>query len=290
MLRNLGMFPFREMPENPGGGGDELSVAPPAPEAPAPAAVAPEAPGAPGSDPAAPEPATAPEPAAATTFTEEQLEQELEARLAPFMQHMPLIEALAAAAEDPSIFGPPDATPPGAAPPLELDPLSETFGTDLQQVLASERNETLKAMTETMQQMLAPITGRFEQEGLKEGDERAMDIIADDVAKNGDLTEQSKTLARQMSEQFFGEFAEKYGNTPRAAEAAIRKATATVRDIERVAGESAVERYKNQLETLGAAPHTPGAPGAGVTVTPPGGDELSVAARFTGGPVPGSHF
>jgi hypothetical protein len=270
-------FVLFEMPEMPaGGGGDELSIT--VPDAVAPVAEEPTAPVTAGDAPDAP---TAPEaPAAApATFTMEQLEAELEARMAPIAEYMPILEMLQAAANDPSAFGD---QPDNGDITVGLDPLDENFGAQLEQRLAARDEKLLGAM----QQMLQPITGKFEQDALSEGDERAMDIIADDIAQNGEVTDESKKLARQISELFFPEFAARYGNrgpgASRAADAALRKATSTVRQIEQAAGARAVEQYKNQLQTLGNAPTEPGAPAAAVVAMPTGGDEMSVARRYAG--------
>lgn len=281
MLDRYQPFVLFEMPEfgGGGGGGDEFSVAIPAPApvaAPEPTAVAPAAP-APGEPPTVVDP---PAPAAPATFTQDELEQELEARMAPLMQYMPLMEALMEAANNPGALGAPAA--PGAPEGLEIDFLADNAGEQLQQLFANERNQTLQAMQQILGQALAPITGRFEAEALGEGDQRALDIISDDIVQHGEILDESKQLARQLSEVMFGEYANRYGATPRAAEAALRKATSTVRAIEQAAGQAAVERYKNQLAELGGAPQVPGVPAAGVVTVPQGGDEMSVARRYTG--------
>jgi hypothetical protein len=269
-----------EVPEL-GGGGDEMSLAAgplgdaaaPAPEAPAaPEAAQPPVDGAPSPE----APAASEAPAETRSYSEAELEAELEARLAPFMEHMPLLEAIAAAAGEPEGLGL-EAPPAGDLSGLgELDPLSDDFGAQLDARLEQRDQKLLQGI----QQMLAPIHGRFETEAVQEGDQRAQDILADDISRNGEITDDGKTLARQLAEQYFPEFASKYGQTPKAGEAALTKAAATVRAIEKASGEKAVEAYKNQLATLSGAPQTPGTGATGIVSIPEGGDELSLARHY----------
>lgn len=136
------------------------------------------------------------------------------------------------------------------------DPFSDTFQEDLDRYLESR---------------MAPLLSTHEQMELAAGEELAHDIIADNIAREGEfLHEGSKQLAFQLSRSFLPQAIQRYGYTDRAGEAALEMACKHVRDLESQIGTAYHERQINQLHTL------TGARGEPAGSTP--------AAQITGGP------
>jgi hypothetical protein len=126
----------------------------------------------------------------------------------------------------------------------QLDPFGEDFGSQLAQLIRQEINGAV-----------APLQERAQAEVLGEAESRAMDILKDDLARNGEFVggEQVIGAARAYAEQLLPQFQERYGYGPRAAEAALTASAAHFRQLEQTIGQAAVERYKNELATLTSA-------------------------------------
>lgn len=131
---------------------------------------------------------------------------------------------------------------------FNLDPFSETYAADLQAMIRAE-----------LSAIAGPLQARQEAETNAEGERRLQDMIADDITRNGDLSETGKAQIRGLLDVVFPEIAATYGSTARAAELAVQKATGIVRQIEADAEKRAVDRYKNELGTLSGAPSELGA-------------------------------
>jgi hypothetical protein len=118
--------------------------------------------------------------------------------------------------------------------------------------------QDLMVVGEMIRQATAPFAETRDQWNQSEGEQRASDVIADDVARNGEfLLEGSLQKARDLSENYYAEAAQRYGPGPQAAEAAIQQACADVREWESQVGEAYYERKMNEFRTLGGAPVFP---------------------------------
>lgn len=170
-------------------------------------------------------------------------------------------------------YPPSSATEAGADASPTLDP----FADDYSQQLAA-------LIQQTVAQAVQPLSATFQQQqqaaAQAESEQRVQDVIADDVARNGEFVtgdtdeqkaadRQARQLVRTLAEQSFPEYAARYGAGDRAAAFAIEKAAAQVRSLLAAAGQTAVARHQNHLGTLAGAPgEVPGVGGAAATEQP----------------------
>lgn len=162
--------------------------------------------------------------------------------------------------------------------PLPLDPLEDDFEQRLNQWAENK---------------FAPYAEYVQMQQMREGSARAEDILADDIARNGEFifndpkseTGDSKQKARALADSYIGEMNQQYPNDPRhAAEAALAKAAQDVRDWETNVRQAAIEQYKNELAGLGGARRELGAGINGQQFSmPTGGSLVDVAYRHGGG-------
>jgi hypothetical protein len=155
---------------------------------------------------------------------------------------------------------------------VELDPFSDKFGQQL---------------VDLIQQAISPYATHAEQQMMSEANEKAMDIIADLEAKDGEFMnpEKSRPLARVLADKHFPEMAQKHADPRKAAEAALAAGVKEARELEQVYGEAYYTRKMNNLRGLAGAKTEPGASGregASQQVTPEGGDELSLVSHHLG--------
>jgi hypothetical protein len=150
----------------------------------------------------------------------------------------------------------------------QVDPYSEEFGSQLGQGIQS-------TIQQALQGALGPITGALEQaqneQLLAEGEEALKDMIADEVARNGDFAtttrpdgssfQPGREMARTLTDTFMPEALQRYGNHPRAAEYAVAKASAYVREWESAVKQAGAVQAANHAATLAGAPAEPGASG-----------------------------
>ncbi len=161
---------------------------------------------------------------------------------------------------------------PSQTPGLpEFDPLDPDSVTAWQDA----REQRLLAQIDQRLQMLGqPLMEQQAQQAQQEGEQRLQDIIGDDVARNGefasdpDADRQARDLVRVLAEQQFPTLAERYGQTPRAAEMAISQAAQQVRGLLRTVGQAEVTRHQHHTATLAGAVAEPGAGGAAVSTVP----------------------
>lgn len=125
-------------------------------------------------------------------------------------------------------------------PTPELNPFEPTFAEQLRGLIRQE---------------VAPIAGRFESMSVQEGEQRALDILADDAKANGEF---DLALARQRANQLLPQFEQKMGAGREAAQAALAQAAKDQRAWEAQFAEQAVARHTNRLTTLAGAPGEPG--------------------------------
>lgn len=149
------------------------------------------------------------------------------------------------------------------------DPFSETFQEDLDRYIEGR---------------MAPLLSTHEQMELAAGEELAHDIIADNIAREGDfLDESSKQWAFQLSRAFLPQAIQRFGYTDRAGEAALEMACKSIREWEGKVGASYHERQVNQVRTLtGARGEPAGSTPAAQIVGGPFRQGGRVADRFFG--------
>lgn len=240
--------------------------------------------------PAAPEPAVAAEPtplAAAPALEEpagepddgELSPEEAEAQLRDLIydEAQALLEARLAGGYpqgvDPGIqYEEPYAPPPvGGFDWASLDPYSDDFGARLGEGLQLTIAQGVAA---AVQQGLAPIADVFtsaEQARRDQvGEENAQSMIDDAIAAGPDLLDSSKARVWADAERLMPAAIQRYGNTPRAAEAAIYQAVSDLRALEAEAAGRANTMQQNHLGTLAGAPASPGAAAAAAAGVTPG--------------------
>lgn len=187
--------------------------------------------------------------------------------------------------------GGPAAVDPGQGA-LELNPWDPGFGSSLAQMLQHEREQTLGEIRNLVAAVAAPMAAREEQEQVAEGNQRLQDIIADDIARNGDFPRapgQTESQAQQavmpFARMLFPQIAEQFGGRPnpqtgewtfpaglgpRAAETAMSRAAAYVRQIGAEAVAAAGNAEQNRLQALaGAGSGEPGAAAVAVQTAGP---------------------
>lgn len=139
-----------------------------------------------------------------------------------------------------------------------LNPMSEDFGQNLYTLLNA-----------FAQQAQAPFQKQQEQAMLAEGQQRMVDIIDDDFSRNGPIelgegAPDPKQVIQQISPLFLEESVARYGDTPRAGEAALAKATSLIRSIVSAAEKRGASQNANRLATLSNANGEPGTGGAAI--------------------------
>jgi hypothetical protein len=157
---------------------------------------------------------------------------------------------------------------PQGPEPVPLDPLDENF---------EER------LNQWAEQKFAPYQQYVEAQQIREGNARAKDIIADEVAKNGEFIyegthDRIQALAQAYSYQTNQQFP---GDPRQAAEVAYDLAIKDVREWESAVGKAYHERQLNELATLSGARQDLGVGTNGTPqfTIPPGGSLIDVAKR-----------
>lgn len=155
---------------------------------------------------------------------------------------------------------------------VQFDPFAENASEQLRSIIREE---------------MAPYATYQEQQILGEAEERAKDIVSDWQAQNGEFIQKEKAndyiLAR--ANQMVGDFQQRFGYGPKAAEAALAQACTEYRDYEISVGKAYHEREINQIRGLSGAPREPAVNGqqGGQQVTRQGGNEMDLVRRYFGG-------
>lgn len=155
--------------------------------------------------------------------------------------------------------------------PVELDPLADDFREQLDRYI---------------EQKNAPYQEYLESQRMREGDARAKDIIADEVAQNGEFVhESSQDRVRALANSYNFALLQQTPSDPRgAAEAAFELAIKDVREWEQAVGKAYHERQLNELGNLSGARRELGAGVNGQQFSmPTGGTLVDVAYRHGGG-------
>ena len=139
-----------------------------------------------------------------------------------------------------------------------------------------------------VQQSLEPVTNWQQQQALGEAEDRAVDIIQDDVSRNGEflLGEKAYANVRALANSYMEEEAQRHGFGPKAAESALSRAAGEWREYEKELATIAIERHMNQLTNLSGAGREPGVSSVAAqqVVSTPGGDEMSLVRKYGGFP------
>lgn len=136
---------------------------------------------------------------------------------------------------------------------------------------------------QAIQQAVAPLYQMREQYTQDVGSEYAKDILSDDVSRNGDFVYKG-SFDRALAiadREYLPQAVQQYGETARAAEAAVAQAAADVREWEQEVGRAYHEQQMNQLRGISSAPRQPPQGGTGA-VQPhvlPDGDSLRSISR-----------
>lgn len=130
---------------------------------------------------------------------------------------------------------------------------------------------------------LGPIQQRYERESYDEAEERAKDIVASFESQHGEYLagDDARGIVYALGDVFVAETVRRYGTGPRAAEAALAKADALVRKIEKAADQRGYTRAESELGGLAGARREPAGGGSGtvVSLNVPG-NELDVADAY----------
>jgi hypothetical protein len=218
-------------------------------------------------EPVAPEPAAVEPPApAAPNWNDPALLDLVDTRAGEIAQQQ-LVQLLEQYANEPAPQGQPQGQP-------QIGQLVDEYGqldpNALVQLLAQQQAQTFAALDQRIQQLQAPLTARFEQETVAEGNQRLSDILADDVARNGEFSSDAEAdnaarqLVRTLAEQAFPQVAQRFGNTPRAAEMAMAQAAAQVRQVLTADRASALTTEQNRIAALAGVRVEPGTAAVGV--------------------------
>jgi hypothetical protein len=151
-----------------------------------------------------------------------------------------------------------------AGQPQLVDEFGQVDPNALIQLLQQSQQQTLAQMQQMLQGIAAPLAQRQEQETVAEGEQRIKDMIADDVSRNGDLPAKAQAAIRPLADQLFPQIAERYGNTPRAAEMAVSQAAALVRDMVAEARTVALTTEQNRIGALAGVRGEPGVAGVAI--------------------------
>lgn len=170
---------------------------------------------------------------------------------------------------------------------LPPDPFSDNYQQELAAYNQARDEQMYARFEEMLGQVAQPLNARIQSETVAEGQQRLQDMIADDVARNGDFprapgqTEsQAQKLIMPLAEALFPQIAERYGVGTRGAEMAIQQASSTVRAIIAEAGAAAVEAHKNQNATLLAVQGEPGTAVAGAQGLSDTQDPSEITRRY----------
>lgn len=159
----------------------------------------------------------------------------------------------------------------------QIDPFAENFGEQLSQYIG-----------QAFQQHLSPFQEWVQHQQLGEAEERALDILDDNIAREGEfmLGDKASEGIRALANVYLNDEAQKHGFGPKAAEAALHRAASEWREYEKAISEKAVAQYTNQIRTLTGAPQEPGSSytqGSQQRVVPNYREGGSVSDRIFGG-------
>jgi hypothetical protein len=149
------------------------------------------------------------------------------------------------------------------------DPFSDNYAAEFAAYQQARDEQMFGRFEQMIGQIAQPLNERIESETTAEGEQRLKDMLADDIARNGEFprlpgqtTSKSEQLVRPLAQALFPQIAARYGAGPRAAEVAMSQAAQTVRELVNEAGQAALEAERNRTATLAGARTDIGSNGA----------------------------
>lgn len=141
-----------------------------------------------------------------------------------------------------------------------LNPLSDEYGKSLDQRLQQRDQQLLQQI----QNLLQPVLSQNEQAQVERGEQRINEILA-----SSGVQEDARPVARDLATAYLPEMEGRYGQgSPRAAEAALAKATEQVKALTGAAGRTGGQAEIDRLAAVAGAVQTPGAAGGTNMVVP----------------------
>lgn len=151
----------------------------------------------------------------------------------------------------------------------QIDPYGEDFGSQLGNGIRAEIHDAL-------QSAFTPLAQSIEQDQqeriLAQGEENIKDMIADERARNGDygVNDEANSIAEQMIRERIDlltpHYVNRYGQHPRAVEAAAEHAAKDVRALIKAASQAGATQQANHVATLAGAQGEPATSGAAAVV------------------------
>lgn len=165
---------------------------------------------------------------------------------------------------------------------LELPELDPFDPASVQAYHDARDQKLLAAFDQRLQALAQPLMARETQERVAHYSELVSDIVADEFARNGELTDAGKELIDPLGAVFLPQFESRYGKgSSRAAEATVAKVAEIVRGIEKAAADKALEAHINRNAQLAGVHVEPGgAGGAAVESAPAAYRPGEIAKRF----------
>lgn len=128
---------------------------------------------------------------------------------------------------------------------------------------------------------------RMQEQAMAEGEAQMKDVLHDIQLRDGEFLNPASAEQRAIAvaRDIYPQFAQRYGETDKAAEAALAKAASIVREEELTIGKAYHERQVNQVQTLASARREPGANGQGAegAAAVQGGAGRTMQKYFGGG-------
>lgn len=154
--------------------------------------------------------------------------------------------------------------------PIELNPLADNFGDQLQQVLARE-----------IQKALEPLMPVVEHSQSQQADAwAAQQLAAIEEAKLFDLADEGRLTDGDKQAILFLASGVNQAAGGRDPNGAMRQGAELLAARDKQVAQAAVERYKQHLDIVGSAPNDRGAGSEGVEHTEPPKDEIEAALRY----------
>lgn len=156
------------------------------------------------------------------------------------------------------------AAPVQGAPPFP-DQFSENYAQEFAAYMAWRDEQLFSRIDQTIRPVTESLSATQQAAKDAEGNQRVQDMIADDISRNGDLGETARSLIRPLAEARYGDYAARYGEGRRAAEAAIQSAAATIRQSVLEERTAAATAETNRINLLGGLRDTPASGATGIS-------------------------
>ena len=174
----------------------------------------------------------------------------------------------------------------GGQPSYQLDPFADNFGEQLMHLLWANN----QAAVQQIQGLIAPIFAHTEQQINGEAEQRALDMFSDFEARGGEFTKPEgvdltlTSIARNLADVLYPQAEARYGDGPRAVQAAVDMAAKQVRALENALIAVGVQRTQAQWGKRANLGGEPGGGGAGYQGASDADTELDAARRMMARP------